>query len=237
MTIVVQGPRTLGSRRSTFYVGAVVMATLGMYASEALGDDKVVAGNGGVVVLDFSGGTHLGTIHPAISGVHFDMNGDHANERTGWITAAASFLAADLDGNGKIDNGTELFGAATAAVDGNAQNGFDALATLDSNHDGMIDRADPVWGKLTLWRDADLDGVTDANELTPLALSAVTKLTVVYEKVRPLPSAGPEAYTNKIVARAKFWGPPACGAEGCGTFGVRFGSIPGGDTLKMVRSH
>jgi hypothetical protein len=228
----------------------LAIATLALgFATEALAEGggpkqsetaakAAVARGGGVVVLDFSGGTHLGTIHPAVSGVHFDVDVDKEPERTGWITAAASFLAADLDGNGKIDDGRELFGAATDAVGGGVmQSGFDALKQLDSNGDGVIDRTDPAWGKLVLWRDADLDGVTDTNELTSLALSSVTKIGVDYEKVRPLPSAGPDAYTNKVIARAKFWGPPACGSDGCATFAVRFGSIPGGGALRMVRSH
>jgi hypothetical protein len=89
---------------------------------------------------------------------------------TDWPTAATPWIAIDLDGNGAIDNGTELFGDHTVLADGTyAPNGFVALAQLDANHDGRIDRDDPGFAALLLWADRDADGRSSPDELAPLS--------------------------------------------------------------------
>ena len=37
-------------------------------------------------------------------------------------------------------------------------NGFPALAVLDTNGDGIVDAADPLFNELKVWIDADGDG-------------------------------------------------------------------------------
>lgn len=89
---------------------------------------------------------------------------------TDWPTAATPWIAIDLDGDGAITSGAELFGSATVLPDGGlAGNGFVALAALDANHDGRIDAADPAFGRLVLWADRDGDQRSTPDELTPLA--------------------------------------------------------------------
>ena len=44
------------------------------------------------------------------NGVHFDLDGDILKEKTTWISKKDGFLSIDLNDNGKIDNGAELFG-------------------------------------------------------------------------------------------------------------------------------
>lgn len=70
-------------------------------------------------------------------------------EQTAWIEkgqSSAFFLALDLNKNGKIDNGTELFGE-----EEQYSNGFEKLAQYDLNHDGVIDRLDPIYFQLKVW--------------------------------------------------------------------------------------
>lgn len=87
---------------------------------------------------------------------------------TDWPTAATPWLALDRDGDGAITTGAELFGSATALPDGRgAVNGFEALATLDANHDGTIDREDPAFAALVLWADRDGNRRGTADELVP----------------------------------------------------------------------
>ncbi len=89
---------------------------------------------------------------------------------TDWPTAATPWLALDLDDNGAIDGGAELFGDGTRLASGDAAaDGFAALARYDANHDGVIDRADPIFASLLVWTDRDGDRKSSPAELAPLA--------------------------------------------------------------------
>jgi hypothetical protein len=94
--------------------------------------------------------------------VAFDLSGDGKPDNVQWTRPGGdeAFVARDLDGNGVIDSGLELFGDQAVA------NGFDALAKLDANQDSFVDEAEG--SELLLWNDADADAVTDAGELAPL---------------------------------------------------------------------
>jgi len=88
---------------------------------------------------------------------------------TGWIAPGSGLLVRDINHDGVINNGAELFGNGTLLADGShATDGFDALAQFDSNHDGKIDAQDAVFQELKVWRDANGDGISQANELLSL---------------------------------------------------------------------
>jgi len=96
----------------------------------------------------------------AFSSAFFDLDSNGFAERTGWITPGEGLLALDANGDGIINNGSELFG--TATVDG-----FTILEQYDSNGDGQITSADAIWDSLLIWRD-DGDGISTANELSSI---------------------------------------------------------------------
>jgi len=103
----------------------------------------------------------------ADDGVLFDLDADGDLEQTAWVTNGqnVAFLALDRDGNGMIDNGSELIGNYTLP---GVSNGFAALALLEAhNRDGVIDARDPLFAKLLLWRDANRNGVSEPRELEP----------------------------------------------------------------------
>jgi hypothetical protein len=105
----------------------------------------------------------------ANQGVLFDVNNSGTLARVGWADAHDGILVRDIDHDGTIRNGSELFGNGTLLADGShAANGFDALAQFDANHDGQIDAQDAVFQDLQVWRDANGDGVSQADELLSL---------------------------------------------------------------------
>jgi len=74
----------------------------------------------------------------------FDLDSDGKDEQINAPRAGSGFLALDLNGDGTIGSGEELFGPATG-------NGFGELAQYDSDRNGWIDEADPVFQKLKVW--------------------------------------------------------------------------------------
>lgn len=116
--------------------------------------------------------------------------------KTSWVekNAPGYFLVIDRNGNQKVDGKEELFGDQDSD-----KNGFEALKELDSNHDGVIDAKDKLWGKLWLWQDKNGDGTSQPAELTPLG-QRVTRISLRYK-------AGARAYGAAAQVRqvGEFW--------------------------------
>lgn len=109
----------------------------------------------------------------------FDHNGDGIKTGTGWVAGDDALLVLDRNGNGSIDNGSELFGVDTVLSNGeNAASGFAALADLDSNHDGQFSSLDTQYAQVQIWRDLDQDGISDAGELQTLAEAGIASLNL-----------------------------------------------------------
>jgi len=119
----------------------------------------------------------------AAEGVMFDIDASGRQTKVGWAAGGDGLLVRDLNGDGQINDGRELFGGATQLANGQrAGDGFRALAELDSNGDGRIDAKDAAFGELKLWVDANNDGLTDAGELRGLADFGVVSLNLDFAK-------------------------------------------------------
>lgn len=125
------------------------------------------------LVLDLNGDGALETRREDGT-THFDFDGNGFAESIGWVGPADGLLVRDLNGNGRIDDGGELFGDRTRLASGEfATNGFTALAQLDDNGDGVVNSLDGAWAELFVWRDENGDGFTDEGELISLAAAQV----------------------------------------------------------------
>jgi VCBS repeat-containing protein len=116
------------------------------------------------IVLDLGGqGIHFTS---AQDGVHFDLDADGVHEQVAWTTGQEGILALDVNHNGTIDDGSEIFSPFFAG--GSFADGLSALATLDSNGDGKIDGNDTAFKDLVVWQDTNHDGISDPGELSGL---------------------------------------------------------------------
>ena len=115
-------------------------------------------------------------------GTHFDHDNNGFAEKTAWVGKDDGLLVRDINGNGQIDNGTELFGNNSVLSSGEkAANGFEALADLDSNEDNIFNNQDTVWNQVKVWKDANSNGIVDEGELLTLEQANVSGINLDYE--------------------------------------------------------
>jgi hypothetical protein len=112
------------------------------------------------------------------SDVSFDFAGQGQQMRAGWIRTNAAWLVWDPKAKGRIDSGFQMFGSVTWVS--SWDNGYLALGSLDDNGDGKLAGAELAG--LSLWHDADADGVSDKGEVRPLASHNIVSLKYGHER-------------------------------------------------------
>jgi len=126
------------------------------------------------LVLDLNGdGVRTTSV---AKGVWFDVAANGQPALTGWADSTDGLLVLDLNGDGQINNGTELFGNGTDTANGKARDGYAALAQHDLNSDAVIDSQDAVFANLQVWVDGNVDGLTQAGELHSLASLGIVSM-------------------------------------------------------------
>ena len=139
----------------------------------------------------------------ASGAVLFDHNADGIKTGTGWARPDDGFLVRDLNGNGLIDTGRELFGVDTIKSNNTlATDGFDALRDLDTNNDGVITSADAAFAELKVWRDLDQNGTTGINELFTLGQLGITSINT--NGTATGPQAGQVINNNQVALSTTF---------------------------------
>lgn len=127
------------------------------------------------LVLDLSGeGVQL---TEAGKGAFFDITADGKLDSTAWVKGNTALLTYDRNGNGIIDNGSELFGDQNGAADG-----FAELAKYDDNGDKKISFLDPVFKALKLYRDLNGDGKMSSNEFNTLNELGIKALNLNFNR-------------------------------------------------------
>ena len=160
-----------------------------------------------------------------MSNAMFDLQGSGMKHKVGWIAKDTGLLALDLNGNGKIDSGRELFGDFTKLKSGAlASNGYQALAQYDSNKDGIVNSKDKIFSKLVLWVDANGDGITQKGELKSLASLGITGVSVNFEQAASDERIQhPDSVKkNLVLYKARYFG-THCPENGCRSYDVYFG--------------
>lgn len=95
----------------------------------------------------------------------FDLDCDGVEDEISSLSQGSGFLALDLNEDGVINDGSELFGTKSG-------NGFADLAKYDSDNNGWIDEADPIWEKLLIWT-KDENGQDKLYHLSDLGVGAI----------------------------------------------------------------
>ncbi|MFA5904392.1 MAG: hypothetical protein WC836_10710 [Desulfobacula sp.] len=113
------------------------------------------------LLINFSGGS----IELSDKKISFDINNDGVTENIHQLKPGRGFLALDLDEDGQINNGSELFGPSTG-------NGFGELALYDKDNNLWIDENDPVYEKLSVWI-KDLSGKDTLLKLSEAGIGAI----------------------------------------------------------------
>lgn len=145
------------------------------------------------LVLDLDGDDRILTTGSEY-GVEFDINGDGTPDSIGWLAkdSGDGFLWLDLNLNGTVDDGGELFGSSTLLPNGEfAENGFEALAVYDApelggDGDGVITRSDLIWHRLRVWVDRNSDAISQRRESRPPGAHGVVAIDLTYRNVDQL---------------------------------------------------
>ncbi len=128
------------------------------------------------LVLDLDGdGVELVAVDGP-GAVYWDIDTDGLAEKSAWVAGGDGLLVYDRNGDGRINNHSELFG--TKDLDG-----FMALAPFDSNDDNVININDVQFGELKVWVDANSDGITQDGELHTLSDLGITSISLTATSV------------------------------------------------------
>lgn len=97
--------------------------------------------------------------------IGFDIDSDGKEEQVSFAGEGSGFLALDKNGDGKINNGSELFGTKSG-------DGFKDLAAYDEDGNGWIDENDSVFNNLKIWT-KDKDGNDVLSNLKEMNVGAI----------------------------------------------------------------
>jgi hypothetical protein len=133
------------------------------------------------------------------AGVFFDIEANGEIALVSFVQGEDALLALDRNGNGVIDDGSELFGTQHGA-----KNGFEELKKFDDNHDGVINAQDAVFSQL-----GGLRRNAAGLEFVSLSRLGVREISTAYrERREALPTGddilqnGAFRYSNGALGRA-----------------------------------
>lgn len=108
------------------------------------------------------------------SPVAFDFSGVGDMRAQGWLTPDAAWLVWDPNQRGDVRSGFDMIGQRTWAVFWS--DGFEAMRSLDDDGDGELTGAE--LGGLALWRDVNVNGISEPGEVRPVSAHGIVGLAV-----------------------------------------------------------
>lgn len=118
-------------------------------------------------------------------GVQFDILGvPGQKQQISWFTLKSvnnNYFLALPNSRGEVNGINELFGNNTTGPDDRkAGDGFGALRKWDRNGDSVIDERDPIFDRLRLWSDTNLNGIAEEWELHPLKKLGIESISLAH---------------------------------------------------------
>lgn len=126
------------------------------------------------IIFPVDGPSPLATLVSADARTTFDLDGSGRQATWPWLNSHAGILVWDPAHEGKITSGRQLFGSVSWWVF--FDNGYQALAALDDNHDGQLS-GDELKG-IAVWIDRNGNGVSDPGEVLPVEKLGVRSISV-----------------------------------------------------------
>ena len=126
------------------------------------------------IIFPLRGQTTLAQLMDAHRATRFDLAGDGRGARWPWVTPDTGILVWDPAHTGHITSGRQLFGSATWWM--LFENGYQALASLDDNHDGQISGRE--LDGIAVWQDRNGNGQCDRGEVVSLSSLGIVSIAV-----------------------------------------------------------
>lgn len=109
----------------------------------------------------------------------FDLDADGTAESINRLAAGSGFLVFDRNGDGKANDGSELFGTQSG-------NGFAELAALDIDNNGWIDENDASYAQLKVWTpDAEGNGALRSLKAANVGALSVASIATPFDLRNP----------------------------------------------------
>ena len=96
----------------------------------------------------------------------FDLDNDGKSDQISTLRSGNGFLALDKNGDGIVNQGSELFGTITG-------NGFDELSEYDEDSNHWIDENDAIFDKLQVWLKNEDDNEKELVGLGEVGIGAI----------------------------------------------------------------
>jgi len=107
--------------------------------------------------------------------VAFDLDGSGFERKWAWLTPKAGWLVYDPERTGRIDSALQMFGNVAFWIFW--PDGYQALAALDDNGDGVLSGAE--LDGLAIWNDLNSNGVSDPGEVIPVEALGIQSISCV----------------------------------------------------------